>query len=498
VLTIVEALRRLDGGKPTRAVIHEQVLLHLAALVILYAGSEGRTATGTELTFWALVLNDHLDQPEPKDSRLSGEEVLVADIIRISRFNWSHDRAALFARMQQIFKLQPHRGPWKAPEQWDEFKRSAFDMSADEFLETCLGPLAFLSVIWGGKGTNGTIPGPIVGPSKWLEGTGRHGSALAKSFLQSLTTDREQLQGLLEKMPSGLPQLPSAFYLKPLVRLDEDRLVALSPLLLLEQLRVGLWGRLRAAAGKKGAGVSSQDWTSTFGDLFEMWCGQVATIAAGSPKFSGKLVPQLVPGDAGQFEDVIVEGDGCVILFSVKATLVREDVAKVGASRSEVIQWYDRFLFAEENKKSREHKAAGAIRLLQEKVSKIRAGTSPFPADAEIIPVLVTFDEFAPHPNVCKWILRLCRERNMLQGEGIRSITLASTDEFESLMSLASHGSPLVDLLRKKTSDVETRLMKLDSFLYREAGGSGSLLRMKFLADEFNSFTDRMRKAMGF
>ena len=219
--------------------------------MILYAGSEGRTATGTELTFWALVLNDHLDQPEPKGSRLSDEEVLVADIIRISRFNWSHDRAALFARMQQIFKLQPHRGPWKAPEQWDEYKRSAFDMSADEFLETCLGPLAFLSVIWGGKGKDGTIPGPIVGPSKWLEGTGQHDNALAKSFLQSLTTDREQLQGLLKKMPSGLPQLPSAFYLKPLVRLDEDRLVALSPLLLLEQLRVGLWGPSGLPQGRR-------------------------------------------------------------------------------------------------------------------------------------------------------------------------------------------------------------------------------------------------------
>ncbi len=110
--------------------------------------------------------------------------------------------------------------------------------------------------------------------------------------------------------------------------------------------------------------------------------------------------------------------------------------------------------------------------------------------------MLVTFDEFASHPNVCKWILRLCRERNMLQEEGVRSIMLASIEEFEALMSLASHGRPLVDLLRKKTGDDETRLMKLDAFLHQEAGGEESLLRMKFIAGEFNSFTERLRKAL--
>ena len=115
---------------------------------------------------------------------------------------------------------------------------------------------------------------------------------------------------------------------------------------------------------------------------------------------------------------MVVEGDGCVILFSVKATLVREDVAKVGASRSEVIQWYERFLFAEENRKSREHKAAGAIRLLQDKVSKICAGTSPFPADAEIIPVLVTFDEFAPHSECLQMDSQVVQRAQHAAGRG--------------------------------------------------------------------------------
>jgi hypothetical protein len=291
-----------------------------------------------------------------------------------------------------------------------------------------------------------------------------------------------------------LPQLPSAFYLKPLVRLDDDRLVALSPWLLLEQLRVGFWGRLRAAV--KGSGATSQNWTSTFGDLFERWCGHVATVAARSTQFSGKLVPQLMPGDPDQFEDVVVEGDGYVILFSAKATLVKEDVAKAGASRAEVLKWYTQVLCAEGDKKSKEHSTAGPMRQLDNAVLKIRSGNSPFPADAEIIPVLVTFDEFVAHPNVCKWILTLCRGRNMLQGDAVRSITVASIDEFEALMSLASHGRPLVDLLRKKTGDDETRLMKLDAFLAQETRKKEPLLRMKFLTDEFSSFSDRLRKAL--
>jgi hypothetical protein len=494
VLAVVKALERLDDGNPTRAIIHEQVLLHLAALVILYAGSDGRKPSGTEVTFWALVLNDHLDQPEPKESALSDEEALVAEVIRLGRFNWVHDRAALFARMQQILKIQPHRGPWSAPEQWADFKRSAFNMSADEFLETYLGPLAFLAMSWCIKGKNDTMPGPVVHPSKWLEGTTQHDSALANTFLQSLTTDREHLRGLLKKVPSGLPQLPSAFYLKPLVRLDDDRLVALSPWLLLEQLRIGLWGHLRTAAERSGA--TSQNWTSTFGDLFERWCAQVAVIAASSPQFSEQLIPPLLPGDPAQFEDVVVEGNGYVILFSAKATLVKEDIAKAGASRAEVIEWYTRILFSEGAKQNKQHKTPGPIRQLEDAILKIRSGNSPFPSDAEIIPVLVTFDEFASHPNVCKWIHRLCRERKRLQGDGVRSLTLGSTDEFEALMSLASHGRPLGDLLRKKTGGEETRLMKLDSFLAQEAGGNESLLRMKFITDEFRSFTDRLKRRL--
>jgi hypothetical protein len=494
VLTIVDALKRFDNGTPTRAIIHEQVLLHLAALVILYAGDKGRTASGTELTFWTLVLNDHLDEADAQDSQLSDQEDLVAKVARLGRFNWMHDRVAVFARMQEILKVQPHRGHWHEPDRWEQFKRAAFNMSVEEFMETCLGPLVFLSASWGLKNNDDKIYSPLIDPGKWLEGTARHDSAAARALVQSLTTDREELKGLLKKEPSGLPQLPSAFYLKPLVRLDDDRLVALSPWLLLEQLRVGLWGRLRGAV--KASGATSQDWTSTFGDLFERWCGRVATIAATSPEFSGRLVPQLLPGDPSQFEDVIVEGDGYVILFSVKATLVEQTVAKAGASGAKVIQWYTQTLFSEAKKGSREHSSAGPIRQLEEAVLKIRDNKSPFPSEVEIFPVLVTFDELVSHPNVCKWILEQCAERNMLQDDGVRSITLASIDEFEALMALSSNGRPLVELLRKKTGDKETRLMKLDAFLADEVGSNPSLLRMKFLDDEFSSFAERLRRVL--
>ncbi len=275
VLAIVKALEQLDDGNPTRAIIHEQVLLHLAALVILYAGSSGRRPSGTELTFWALVLNDHLDQPEPTDSSLSSEEVLVAEIIRLGRFNWSHDRAALFARMQQIFKLQPHRGPWKAPEQWDEFKRSAFNVSADEFHRDLFGPSGVSFHHLGAQGERRGAPRPSRGPFEmgWTVLLAKTAPSQRRFPSKPHNGSRATESPTQESAERITLRLPSTFYLKPLVRLDDDRSAfALSPWLLLEQLRIGLWGRPPRCRGDRAQPHRTGHLLS--GTCSERWCGQ--------------------------------------------------------------------------------------------------------------------------------------------------------------------------------------------------------------------------------
>jgi hypothetical protein len=490
---VANVIARLKGFDPDRAIVHEQILLHLASLMVLHAGDRGRTATFAEITFWALVLNDYLDEPEPTDTTLSPREILVADMIRLGRFNWMRDRVAIVARMAALFQLQPPRGRWAAPDKWAEFQTAAFGMSAVEFLETYLGPLIFISTLWGRRRQeDGLRVGPVVRPAAWLEGA-RIDAESAKNFLADLTADRGGLRSLLGTKSNGLPQAPSAIYRTPLIKLDEDRSLAVSPWLLLEQLRVGLWARLRKVVTLTGG--TSQEWLSTFGDLFDLSCGRVAKIAADAPGFSGKVTVPSSPGAVDEFEDVIVEDDGAVILFSAKASLVRDDVAKGTTSRLETIEWYQRFFLAEADERNRQHRAAGAITLLQQKVSRIRAGQSPFPSDVEIIPVVVTFDEFVMYPIVVRWLRDQCVERQLLQGAGVRPITIASIVEFEELLSLSMHGRRLVDLLRKKTSETHV-IEKLDSFLHDEAAGDRSLLRMPSMQSEFDAFTDRLRRKL--
>jgi len=198
------------------------------------------------------------------------------------------------------------------------------------------------------------------------------------------------------------------------------------------------------------------------------------------------------PGAPDEFEDVILADDGCVVLFSAKASLIPMEVAKAGASRTEVLAWYERFFFAAKDKTNKQHSAAGAITLLNEKVLRIRAGDSPFDAKTEIIPVIVTYDEMVIQSNVYLWLDEICERDEMLKQPGVSPITIASIVEYEQLMALASQGRSAISLLRKKNVG-SNRLKKLDWFLYGEVGGARHLLRFKELADEFDAFTQRMK-----
>ena len=67
--------------------------------------------------------------------------------------------------------------------------------------------------------------------------------------------------------------------------------------------------------------------------------------------------------EGGSVPNLAVDNKGeTLVLFSVKGSLVRGDVAKPGGTRRAVVSWYERFFFAEASPENKEHAAAGAVR----------------------------------------------------------------------------------------------------------------------------------------
>ena len=223
-----------------------------------------------------------------------------------------------------------------------------------------------------------------------------------------------------------------------------------------------------------------------------MWVGGVARLASNEPDFTGHVTVPSSPGASDEFEDVVLVEQDVVVLFSAKGSLVRADVAKPGGARRDVIDWYERFFFANHDPKNKEHSAAGAIRLLNEKIDKIRAGDSPFDRDASVIPVIVTFDELSAFGIVYKWLDSRCKAHALLRQSKVTPAVIASIGEYESLMALGAHGRSITGMLSKMTSD-EWRTAKMDGFLHDQAGDEPSILRLKFLNDEFVAFSEKSK-----
>lgn len=469
---------------PRRPVAHEQVIYLLAAMAILYGRDEGPEPAPEHFAVLFLAANDYLSNWAEDDSRtLTRDEELTAELVHVARFNTYSDALRDLVRVNLMFSRTPPQGPLSARDVWSQIQTEAFGSSFDEFFHTFIMPLHFEMQRWGSQDGDRWVT-PVIEPARRYASTAVDPAA-GKAFLDALTTTREAAKAQIQVTVAGIPHAPTLFIRKPFVRVDAERVVAVSPWSVREQLKGGLYTSFSRVVN---AHYDKEVWPSAFGHLFELHCRYIAEIASNSSAFRGQLILSEAPGSPDEIEDVVIlEGSGCV-LGSAKSRLVTEQVARQARSRTALLDWYDEFLFGDEKGRYQ----AGALRLLDRKVRDIRAGRySQIAADTVIAPMLITFDDLADNPMLARRIAKCCRDRNVLRQPNVLPVVLAPVDEYEVLMSLAARGRSVLELLSRFTADREGQ-PNLNGFLHAVRGGEK--VRLAELDEAFHRITDETKR----
>lgn len=432
-------------------VVHEEAVDYAQHLALLYCGEDGDSPGDSELVLWVLGASQLLGQWEVDDvPPVTQTEALIAEQVRVARFNNSEDPLNLLVRAADMFGKPPFAGKLSKPETWNAIEMAAFGRPFAEHFETRILPLYAESLHWG-KAPDHL---PVIDPRTWVRNIGAAGDPIVEwCFAQSRT--REQLITMTRSPMNGavLPRAPSTLLHHPIVQLSDDRIAVASPWRILAHLRTGIWFAFmegtKAVLGKNAA----QDWTSAFGYMFEAWLRQVAQYAV-TPAFKGRLILSQHPGSEDEIDDVVVLEGNTLILFSAKARLVEKSVARDARSKRAVMDWYDKFLFAEEQGAFR----VGAVRQFEAGIARIRAGAfAGIPRDARIVPVLVTYDTLCEEYLLYERIAEGCRARGLLQDAAVAPLTITHVDDFDRLMARASRGLSLANFFRAREGDWKGR-----------------------------------------
>jgi hypothetical protein len=255
---------------------------------------------------------------------------------------------------------------------------------------------------------------------------------------------------------------------------------------------------LNSAAKKILGTASNQQFTSTFGYLFERWCASVAAEAAAQPTFKGKLLLPSSPGSHDEIEDVVVIDRDRVALFSAKSSLVPEANLKAARSLSAVVEWLRRFFFIDKDTAQLTGFREGTLRLLDKKIQRIRAGeyeSRGIRRNALVIPVVISFDNVGESGVLYKWIEEECDRLGILSARPqVRPLTILTPEDYEAMLALGSSGKRICELLLQKSQTAQ-KWGRTDRFLYRLTGGSRSM-RLPNMERRFKDLTDRVLHRM--
>jgi hypothetical protein len=461
-------------------------------MAVLYGGDAGRSPGDLQLAMMFLYANDYLSGWRREDSRpLTDLERMVAELCRVARFNKHPDPLRELVRAEAVFRQSPQSGPLSERKTMAELEQMAFfGRSFHEYFETMVVPLAFISRQWGTQDCQGRYIGPVIEPATWMRDT-KLPANTAQPMLEALALTRDKAKVEIKKSlrKDGLPHAPSLFVRTPFLQAEDGRLIATSPWMVREHLKGGLWGRLMNAAKAK---LGSADlWTRAFGQMFELACRELSLEASKLEEFGSRLLLSKGVGSFDELEDIVLLDSGGVALLSAKSRLVRESIARQAESRSELLDWYDEFLFAEKTKNYK----PGAIKLLESKIRLIREGkVAAVPRNAEVFPVLVTFDDLCENPALHEWIAQRCKTTEVLQGIGVHPLTLATLEDLESLLALTSRGFMITELLKEKVSG-KNRADSLRDVLVRHSPALAEH-RLPFLAERFECLADATGKLL--
>lgn len=390
IASIAERLNREPGRRP---IAHEGVIYFLEALAILEGTEEGPCIDDATLALMMMAANDHVGQWSLESGTPKLED-LVNDLIKLTRFNRTDSIMRSFVRAFLMLNKPPSKGRFARPDEWAKLQEAAFGQPFDKFFETFIVPIVLWSRRWGVGPASDHLAFPSIHRTVWLMHTNVD-TEFGEGFLRSLSATRAELKTAFEKnrRPDGLPRTVSPFYRTPFVDVGNETLVAASPHVVLEQLRMGLWGRFRAGAQRLDPKQGTEDWLRAFGYAFEDWCRHIATVAQESPTFRGSIKMSRAPGDADEIEDVVLRHGEDIILFSVKARVLPEAVAKDDQDGGQALQWLNDFFFGDRDRSKSQR--PGALVLLNTKVDNIRNGLyePDLPRKVRVFPVLVTFED---------------------------------------------------------------------------------------------------------
>lgn len=446
------------------AIVHAHAVFVLQVLVLRHGTDDGRRASDAELAFLMLALNDHLPEWAEEPRTLSELELGVGSMLFSAIFNQTSDDPVRFVlRTVDIVGGTLQDGPVGGNE-WDLIQQEAFGCSFREYAEQFLIPIFSLSSEWGAE------VAPVLDPSAW--GRGTPVGALYERWFREASASIDTAARRQAEVPGNF-SLPGEFYRTPFLLVDRG-LLALSPWHVRDHASLGTWAKLNAASKAVLKTTSNQRFTSAFGYLFERWCAAVAREAASYKNFQGNLILPSSPGANDEIEDVVLVDRGRVLLFSAKSTLVREASLRCARNRSVIVDWLEWFFFDDPSSAKTAGYRGGALRLLDNKVQRIRAGEYEHRGLARhslIVPVVVAFDNVGESGALYKWIEQRCLQLGILSArKDVRPITILTPDDFEGVFALGSRGKSIASLLVEKTRVAE-RLGRMDRFLTSKSEG---------------------------
>lgn len=465
------------------SVVHAHVVFVLQVLVLKHGVDDGRRASDAELAFLMLALNDHLPEWAEEPRALTEVESTVGSMLFSAIFNQTSDDPVRFVlRMVEIIGAPLRDGPVGASD-WELIQKEAFGCSFTQYAEKFLVPIFSLSNGWGAE-----VP-PVLHHSAW--GRGRPVGTLYERWFREASASIEAAASRETEVPGNF-SLPGEFYRTPFLHID-GRLLALSPWHVRDHASLGTWGKLNAACKVVLKTSSNQRFTSAFGYLFERWCAAVAQEAASYKRFQGRLILPTAPGASDEIEDVVLVDAGRIVLFSAKSTLVAEASLKCAKNRSVIVDWLERFFFDDPTQAKKSGYRGGALRLLDQKVQRIRAGEYEdrgLGRHFVIVPVVVAFDNLGESGALYKWIEHRCSQLGILSARSaVRSVTILTPDDYEGVFALGSRGKSIASLLVEKTRAIE-RLGRMDRFLMNRVK-DGRELRLPEMEARFHALYER-------
>lgn len=474
---VAVAVRKYFDTHREAVVISEDGLYEMMGLAIMH-GSDG-TAMPTQGAIYTLALltNDFVGEYFAERG-VAEKDVALAGLVGAYRFKDRGEIQEALVRAKAIFSAPP-RDP-KALAIQGEIEATAFDGDFDTWFSRFAVPLMFMATRWGQEN-------PIVEPTLWGKALFKDTAWLVAQFNRIAKT-RAVLDVELRRIaPFGLSfNTESVLTASPFVWFGPDKLVGLSPRLLMDHLKLGIWGRFRNAYVKHG--VDSKAWLGDFGVKFESWCREVARQAEVDGRGVIKAHLSQDVGSDDEIEDVVLEGEA-IVFFACKGRLIPA-AARGRVNPTKILTWLEQVFFAPASKRSRQR--GGALVLFEKSLAKYRkafAGSTK----AHILCV-VTYDPIGDTHLLQSWLWRERQARKVLLDEDVGHIFVLSVNEYERLLSVTVDGLDPTDFLLRKSRDPNRFGMPIDSFLESEgitvSRPTWILDRIKTIGDAVTSSVD--------